>query len=187
MKGISTTIQKLNKDYKPLGVAVFLAIGGLLSGFLWSSVFVTNPAGTVQERRVQGGPELIPQADGAELDSAALTPQSAPFLASADTGSVSSSMAENVDVLYGKGAVRDPEQVVKTITAAPANHSRKTLASGIIYKVSAGDTLTSISAEFNIPIDTIVEFNPSVNFSPLDPGISIIVPSQKDVSLLLAS
>ena len=52
IRSISTTIEKLNKDYKPLSVAVFLAIGGLLAGALWSSIFVANPAGMVQERRV---------------------------------------------------------------------------------------------------------------------------------------
>jgi LysM repeat protein len=165
-------------------VAVFLVIGGLLSGFLWSSIFVTNPGGMVQETRVPTGAELIPQAKGAEIDSAALTPQSAPFLASADTSEATSPIAENIDVLYGKGAVKDPEQVLKTKTAAPASNGGKPLASGVIYKVAAGDTLTSISVAFNVPIDTIVEFNPSVNFSSLDPGISIIIPSQKDISLL---
>ena len=65
----------------------------------------------VQETRVPGGAELIPQAKGAEIDSAALTPQSAPFLASADTGAATSPLAENMDVLYGKAAIKDPEQV----------------------------------------------------------------------------
>lgn len=166
-----------------MGVAVFLAVGGLLSGFLWSSVFVTNPTGTVRETRVPGGSELIPQAKGAEIDSAALTPQSAPFLASADTGAVTSLIAENIDILYGKAAIKDPEQVIKTKTVAPTSGNGKTLASGIIYKVASGDTLASISATFSVPIDTIIEFNPSVNFSPLDPGISIIIPSSKDISL----
>jgi LysM repeat protein len=105
------------------------------------------------------------------------------FLASADTGAANSAMAENLDILYGKGAIKDPEQVIKTKTSAPANSGGKALASGVIYKVVAGDTLASISAAFGVPIDTIIEFNPSVNFSPLDPGISIIIPGQKDVFL----
>ena len=137
-----------------------------------------------QETRVPSGPELIPQAMGAEIDSAALTPQSAPFLASADTGAGNSQIAENVDVLYGKGALKDPGQVIKTKTTAPANNSGKTLASGVIYKVAAGDTLSSISTAFGVPSNTIVEFNASVNFSALTPGISIVIPSQTDISLL---
>lgn len=178
---ISKTIQKFKSDYKPLGVAVFLAIGGLLSGLLWSSVFVSNPAGMVQEKRIPDGSALIPQAEGAEVDSAALTPQSAPFLALADTGPAASVSAENVDVLYNEGAVKDPGQVVKTQTAA-STAAPTPLASGVVYKVINGDTLPSISATFNIPMDMIVEFNPSVNFSSLVPGISIVIPSQNSIS-----
>jgi len=164
-------------------VAVFLAIGGLLSGLLWSSLFVSNPAGMVKERRVSGGPSLIPQAQGAEIDSAALTPQSAPFLAPSNDGTKSLRLAENVDVLYGKGALKDPGPVLKTKTTVSASKTKKAPASGMIYRVTKGDTIKSISAAFGIPIDTIVEFNPSVNFSPLDPGISIIIPGQNDIAL----
>ncbi len=128
---ISTTIEKLNKEYKPLSVAVFLAMGGLLSGVLWSSFFVMNPAGMVQERRVQGGSALIPQAEGAEIDSAALTPQSAPFLASANTGAENVLVTENVDVLYGEGALKDAQPVIKTKTTSPlARNAQKAPAPG---------------------------------------------------------
>jgi LysM repeat protein len=152
-----------------------------LAGFLWSTIFVANPTGTVQERRVSG-PTLIPQAQGAQIDSAALTPQSAPFLASADAETGSVQVAENVDVLYGEGALKDSEPVVKTKTAASTNNNAKKLASGVIYTSVAKDTLQSISAVFGVPIDTIVEFNPSVNFSALVPGISIVIPSQQDIA-----
>lgn len=165
-------------------MAVFLAIGGLLAGALWSSFFVANPAGMVQERRVQGGSPLIPQAEGAEIDSAALTPQSVPFLASVDAGTKSVQLAEDTDVLYGEGALKDPERAVKTSTTAASNFATKPLAYSVIYKVAAGDTLASISAAFGVPINTIVEFNPSVNFSSLIPGMSIIIPSQSDAALL---
>ena len=160
-------------------MAVFLAIGGLLSGFLWNSIFVSNPAGIVQEKRVSGGPTLIPQAEGAEIDSAALTPQSAPFLASADSGAGNIQIAGNTDVLYGEGAIKDPGQAIKTKTTAPT--PKKTLASAAIYKVATGDTAASIAKTFGVPIDTIIEFNPSVNFSALVPGISIVIPSQQDL------
>jgi|GEM_PF-2408960 hypothetical protein len=182
MKGISTTIRQLRKDYKPLGVAVFLAVGGLLSGFIWSAVFVANPAGTVQERRVSDSSTLIPQAQGAQIDSAALTPQSAPFLASANAQAGNVQLAENMDVLYGEGALKDSGPVVKTKTITPTNTNTKKLASGVIYTSVAKDTLQSISSAFGVPIDTIVEFNPSVNFSALVPGVSIVIPSQQDVA-----
>jgi LysM repeat protein len=133
-------------------VAVFLAIGGLLVGGLWSSFFVANPTGMVQERKVQGSSSLIPQAEGADL-------------------------------LYGEGALKDPERAVKTTTTAASNSATKPLAYSVIYKVAAGDTLASISTTFGVPINTIVEFNPSVNFSSLIPGISIVIPSQNDAAL----
>lgn len=180
MKLISKTIQKLKSDYKPLGVAVFLAIGGLLSGVLMGSVFVSNPAGMVQKGRVSDS-ALIPQAEGAEVDSAALTPASAPFLASANAGAAAPLSAENIDVLYNEGAVRDPGQVIKTKTAATTASASSSLASGVIYKVGNGDTLSSISAAFNVPIDMIVEFNQSVNFLSLTPGISIVIPSENNI------
>jgi LysM repeat protein len=137
----------------------------------------------VQERRVQGGPSLIPQAEGAEIDSAALTPQSAPLLASVDTGAKPAQLTENTDLLYGEGALKDPERAVKTTTTAASNSATKPLAYSVIYKVAAGDTLASISTTFGVPINTIVEFNPSVNFSSLIPGISIVIPSQNDAAL----
>jgi LysM repeat protein len=166
-------------------VAVFLAIGGLLSGLLWSSVFVANPAGMIQERRVSGGSGLIPQAEGAEIDSAALTPQSAPFLAFANVNAESIQSVENTNVLYGEGAFKDAEPIEKTkTTASAASVVSKAPTSDVIYQVAVGDTPQSISAIFGVPINTIVEFNPSVNFSSLSPGISIIIPSQKDVTLL---
>jgi LysM repeat protein len=138
----------------------------------------------VQERRVQGGPSLIPQAEGAEIDSAALIPQSAPLLDSVNAGAKSIQLAENTDVLYGSGALKDPEQAMKTTTTAPSNSATKPLAYSVIYAVAAGDTLASISNVFGVPINTIVEFNPSVNFTSLVPGISIVIPSQTDAALL---
>ena len=154
-----------------------------MTGVLWSSFFVANPAGMVQERRVQGGSSLIPQAEGAEIDSAALTPQSVPSLASINAGAKSTQLAEDTDVLYGEGALKDPGQVVKTTTTAASNSATKPLADSVIYKVAAGDTLASISTAFGVPINTIVEFNPSVNFSSLVPRSSIVIPSQNDAAL----
>jgi LysM repeat protein len=164
-------------------VAVFLAIGGLLAGSLWSSIFVAHPAGMVQEQRVQGGSSLIPQAEGAEIDSAALTPQSAPFLASADNGAEVVQPAEDTDVLYGEGALKDPERVVKTNMTAASSSVGKPLTHSVVYEVATGDTLASISVTSGVPMSTIVEFNPSVNFSSLIPGVSIVIPSQSDAAL----
>lgn len=178
---ISTTIQKLNKQYKPLGVAVFLAVGGLLAGMLWSSLFASASGGIIQEKRTPGGPRIIPQAEGAQVDSAALMPQSAPFLALADI-KTNPKPVENSDLLYGEGAIVDAGPVLKTKTTAPITSGPSNqLVAGVIYTVVSGDTIASIASEFNIPIDIIVEFNPSVNFSSLVPGISVVIPNQNDI------
>ena len=84
-------------------------------------------------------------------------------------------------MLYGEGALKDAEPVVKTKTIASVNNTKKTLASGIIYTIAAGDTVRSLSTTFGIPIDMIVEFNPSVNFSSLIPGTSIVIPGENDI------
>jgi len=135
----------------------------------------------IQERRTPGSPLLIPQAEGAEIDSAALTPESAPFLASGNAGGAGSESAENVDVLYGEGALKDSEPVVKTETTVSGSGATKGLAMGIIYTAVANDTLQSISAAFGVPMNTIVQFNPSVNFSPLARGVSIVIPGKNDI------
>lgn len=164
-------------------MAVFLVVGGLLSGAFWNSFFAPKPAGMVQERRATGGSALISQAEGAEIDSAALTPQSAPFIASADSGAQAPVPAENVDVLYGEAAVKDSGPVVKsTTTASTTSHASQPVASGVIYTVSSGDTLESIAAKFNVSIDMIVEFNPSVNFSLLAAGIPLVIPAQNNIA-----
>lgn len=165
-------------------MAVFLAVGGLAIGLLWGAVFPAVPAGVVQEQRASAGPSLIPQAEGAEIDSAALTPQSAPFIASVNTGVEGVGAVEDVDVLYDDGAVRASGQIQKTVTSAPLANDSNAPSSSIVYQVKATDTLKSISLAFGVPMNTIVQFNPSVNFSPLSAGTSIVIPGQNDISLL---
>ena len=180
------TIEKLNKEYKPLSVAVFLAIGGLLSGTLLGSFFVENPAGMVREWRVSGGSSLIPQAEGAEIDSAALTPQNAPSLVSANIGASSARPVEDVDMLYNRGAIGDFAPITKTKPISSVNGGKKISLSGTIYQVATGDTIQSISAMSGVPINTIIEFNPSVNFSSLVPGTPLAIPGQNDITALSA-
>jgi hypothetical protein len=134
-----------------------------------------------QVHRTPGSPLLIPQAEGAEIDSAALTPQSAPFLASANAGADGAQLAENVDLLYGEGAIKDSEPVIKATTNSLGGGSTKGLAMGVIYTAAANDTLRSISIQFGVPMNTIVQFNPSVNFSPLSAGVSIVIPGANDI------
>jgi LysM repeat protein len=120
------------------------------------------------------------------VDTATLTMQRAPFLASENTGEASLGSAERADVLFGEGAVRDPEAVVEAKTSAPANIARQALESGVIYQVAAGDTLQTIAIAFGVPKNKIVQFNPSVNFSPLNPGVSIVIPGEKDINFFSA-
>ncbi len=180
LKGISTIALKFNKEYKPLTVAVFLVVGGLLLG----SFFVSGKTAGIQEKRVSEGSSLIPQAEGAEVDSAALAVQSAPFLASINNGTTGLNPVEDTNVLYAEGALKDPGGFVKFKTSPPsANNGQKVLMSGIIYQVSTGDTLQSISSAFGVPMSKIVQFNPSVNFSSLVPGISIVIPGEDDINV----
>ncbi|HUC02242.1 MAG TPA: LysM domain-containing protein [Candidatus Paceibacterota bacterium] len=163
-------------------MAVFLALGGLLLGFAKISIVPHSPAGTVQEQRVSSGPSIIPQAEGAEVDSAALTPQSAPFLATVSAGAEGVGAVEDANVLYDDGALKASGQIQKTTSFAPSVSASKIPASSIVYQVKATDTLKSISAAFGIPMNTIVQFNPSVNFSSLAAGTSIVIPGQSDIA-----
>ena len=91
----------------PLGVAVFLVVGGLVFG-----ASVIPKTGVIKQRVSLGGSAFIREARGAELDSAALTVQDAPFLASADTGASQTGTAvastQNIETFYSEGALRDP-------------------------------------------------------------------------------
>jgi LysM repeat protein len=160
-------------------VAVFLGIGGLLIGV----IFISNKSTGIEERRVLNGATLIPRAQGAEIDTAALTVQSAPFLASVNTAQQSPTPVLNTDVLYGGGALRDTAQILAPQKVVTTSKAKKALATGIVYQIKTGDTLDSISASFGVPKDKIVQFNPSVNFSSLDPGISIIIPGERDLNI----
>jgi cytochrome c biogenesis protein ResB len=103
LKSIGTIVRKLNIRYKPLGVAVFLAVGGLLFGAL-----VIPKTGVIKQSVTLSGSSFIPEAQGAEIDSAALTVSDAPFLASANTDVLSSTSAQGIEVFYGDGAMEDP-------------------------------------------------------------------------------
>ena len=88
-----------------------------------------------------------------------------------------------MDVLYGEGALRDPGLVSKTKTAALQVAIKKVPSTGTIYQTISGDTLSSIATAFGLPIDTIVEFNPSVNFSSLTTNTPIVIPGKDDLAI----
>ena len=91
----------------PLGVAVFLVVGGLAFG-----ASVIPKTGVIKQSVSLGGSAFIQEARGAELDSAALTVQDAPFLASANIGASQTGTAigsvQNIGTFYSEGALRDP-------------------------------------------------------------------------------
>ncbi len=161
-------------------MALVLAAGGLFVG----SIFVPHSSG-IRKTDAFAESFLIPQAQGAEVDTAALTVASAPFLASVNSGA-SASLALNFNALYDQGAVKDPAVFVVSSGggrfAPAASGGKKSLAYGVIYQVAAGDTLSSIASQFNVSENRIIQFNPSVNFSSLIPGISIIIPGRYDVN-----
>lgn len=90
-------------SYKPLIVASFLVVGGLAFGAL-----VIPKTGVIKEEVTLGGSTFIPKAQGAEIDSAALTVQDAPLLVSANTGANSTGSTQSIESFYSNGAVRDP-------------------------------------------------------------------------------
>lgn len=51
--------------------------------------------------------------------------------------------------------------------------------SGVVYTTRAGDTLQSIANTFGISQDKIRQFNGSVDFAQLDPGVPVIIPGGK--------
>ena len=100
---ISNIVRKLNKEYMPLSVAVFLTVGALLIG-----AFAIPKVGVVKQKVAFTASPLIPQAQGAEIDSAALTVQDAPFLNAGNADSLSSATIENAATFYSDGAMKDP-------------------------------------------------------------------------------
>lgn len=87
-------------------MAVFLVVGGLLIGAL-----IIPKTGVIKPQVALGGSSFIPEAQGAEIDSAALTVEDAPFLASANTGDSQTGTAvlgQTLEVFYADGAIKDP-------------------------------------------------------------------------------
>lgn len=90
-------------NYKPLVVASFLVVGGLIFGAL-----VIPKTGVIKEDVTLSGSTFISRAHGAEIDSAALTVQDAPLLVSANAGANSTGSVQSLETFYSNGAMRDP-------------------------------------------------------------------------------
>jgi murein DD-endopeptidase MepM/ murein hydrolase activator NlpD len=139
----------MNRSYKPLIVAVFLAIGGLGSGALF-----LKKTGTVEVRGVLGGPSspapaIVNVAQGAEMvDSAALTEN--PASSQGNDLSFASSFSPNFS---GAGTIQDPGQPV-----GPAFDA----AGMVTYIVQKSDTLASVASAFGVSTTDILTANPGM-------------------------
>ncbi len=149
----------------PLGVAVFLVIGGLLA----SSAFIQKNRSFGGDG-VFGGVAIVASAHGAQAslpgDNLALVnTQDSSFLASLSYGSSNDgnyiTQEESATFNGAKGVVKDHGGVF----------SKQTNQSGVVnYTVQLGDTLPSIASYFGISMDTIVNANPKASSGMLTPG-----------------
>jgi LysM repeat protein len=158
-------LEKTKKEYMPLGVAVFLVVGGLLA----SSVFVHKDR-SLNDGGAFGGVAIVASAHGAQAvlpgdDLALVNTQDSSFLASLSYGSSNDgnyiTQEENATFNNNEGVVKDPGGVF----------SKQTNQSGIVsYDVQPGDTLPSVASYFGISVDTILNANPKVQSGTLTPG-----------------
>ncbi len=162
-KPISTTLEKLKKEYVPLGVALFLAVGGVVSLPLWAR---GSNGKTIGLSRLA----LVQSAYGAQSShpindlAGGQAPQDSVSLVSPDyAGGVINYIAQEEGAAFDQtaGAVKDPGGVF-------ANSTSK---SGIIeYTVQASDTLPSIAQYFGISVDTITSANPKTQKGSVKTG-----------------
>jgi LysM repeat protein len=149
----------------PLGMAVFLVVGGLLA----SSVSIRKNR-TLGGGSVFSGVAIVASAHGAQAtlpgDSLALVnTQDSSFLASLSYGSSNDgnyiTQEESATFDNNKGVVKDPGGVF----------SKQTSQSGVVsYTTQPGDTLLSIASYFGISVDTITNANPKISSSAPTPG-----------------
>ncbi|MDR3581909.1 MAG: LysM peptidoglycan-binding domain-containing protein [Candidatus Pacebacteria bacterium] len=149
----------------PLGVAVFLVMGGLLA----SSAFI-NKNGSLGGNGVLGGVAIVSSAYGAQPsraggDLAMVNTQNSSFLASLSYGNGNDgnyiTQEESASFNNDEGLVRDSGGVF----------SEQTNQSGIVnYTVQQGDTLPSIAAYFGVSVDTIMSANSKTKSEAVVPG-----------------
>ena len=154
---ISTILGQLDRDKKPLIVALFLVgvLGGLGLFFFYGNL----PAG--EAHGILGGPvESSP--DEPEDEELSLPPP--PFVLN-DSAIVAYSLrgggfteGDFSGAMYG--GLFDPGQPI-----GPA--SRGNL---LVYRVQSGDTLSGIAAFFGVSLDTLINANPGVRARLIKPG-----------------
>lgn len=160
-------MEKLKKEYVPLGMAVFLVIGALLVGGLF-----IRKNGTLAGNSGGGsGLALIANAYGAQssrsindVSLATLNNQDDSLLSSPSSdGGTGNYVAQEESATFntGEGIVNDPGGAFADSTSQ----------SGIVsYVVKPGDTLPSIAAYFDVTVDTITGANPSIKGNKVKTG-----------------
>ncbi|HVO28943.1 MAG TPA: peptidoglycan DD-metalloendopeptidase family protein [Candidatus Paceibacterota bacterium] len=154
----------MKNSYKPLIVAVFLAVAALGAGALRPLA-----AGTVEVRNAIGAPVhppvLIDVAQGAQMAGSGAVVQD--VAAVADVPAFGQGGLSAGSPAYVVGVVQDPGQPI-----GPVYNTAET----IIYTVRKGDTLSGIASQFNTTVANIVSANPGVSQKKLKAGTSLTIP-----------
>lgn len=145
-------------------MAVFLVIGGLLSG-----AWLFPKTGLIEERGVLGGPSpapsLIDTAEGAEIaaEVSDISPI-APILSSDSSDPTENPTAPVANVLYAPATVKD--------MGVPVGPAFDRLGM-VTYTVQRGDNLSSIASYFGVSIDTVINANPGIRANALGVGAAL--------------
>ena len=160
----------MNDSYKPLSVALFLGVVGLVGG-----IWCLPKPNAVEVRGVLGGLAaspgasqlLIGVAQGAEMtDSAALMTQTASAIMdnTTDGGEQSAGVGPGDPVVYADGAIQDPGQPIGPVLD-PSGPSQ-----AVAYAVKRGDTLSGIATHFSVSVSNIIAANPGIHKKALQVG-----------------
>ena len=142
-----------------------MVIGALVSG----SLFLPKN-GIVEEKGILGGPSFVANAQGAMVDSAAVSVQDAPFLTSMSGNDAQIASTQEIQDFYSNGAIQDPGQPIGPSIDQSVS---------ISYKVHSGDNISQIAARFGITSGVIMAANPGLRPQYLKAGASITIPGGK--------
>jgi murein DD-endopeptidase MepM/ murein hydrolase activator NlpD len=136
-------------------MAVFLAVSLLFASLISSS----SQAKEGSERGVLGGPQDAPPPVAEDMLYGISAFGIDPIMPGYVVGDIIPSLAGE-DAL-AKASLNDPGQPIGPV------FSRENL---LAYSVQKGDTLSGIAEYFGLPLDTIVNANPSIRANSLQPG-----------------
>ena len=169
----------MKSNYKPLIVAVFLAVAGIgLRMYAFSTpgtLKVVSPSDRGTEGTSAGeslaslahSQVLIGVAEGAQVSNSAVLAQNAGVVTQSDDGTVSGETNDD-GFAYGIAAVADPGQPIGPDMDISQN---------ITYTVKAGDTLSKLATKFNISANSIISANSNIHKKTLVVGMTLTIPS----------